>query len=157
LVVGVVFIVIGTFLLLEKLGLVPYGFSLHFWPTIFIVIGLVKIAYAGGRAAGTVLIAAGVLLQLNQMNVIRVRVWDLWPVLIIIVGAAMLWQALNREKPAISAIPQFDAFYIFGGGDRQVNTQKFQGARLMAVFGGYKVDLRRADFEGAQAVLEASA
>ena len=157
LIVGVVFIVIGTFLLLEQLGLVPRGFTLHFWPTIFIVIGLVKIAYAGGRAAGMAFIAAGVLVQLNEMNVIHVRLWDLWPLVIIIAGAAMLWYALNGSKPALSAIPQFDVFYIFGGGERQVGTQNFQGARLMAVFGGYKVDMRRADLDGAQAVIEASA
>src|SRR5438876_156662 len=61
---GVVFIVIGTVLLLEKLGYLPYGFVLHFWPTIFIVIGLVKIVYAGGRATGAALIALGGFLQL---------------------------------------------------------------------------------------------
>src|SRR5215469_11550108 len=88
LVVGVAFIVIGTQLLLEKLGLAPLGFTLHFWPTILIVIGLVKIAYAGGRPAGIALIAVGALVQLNEMNVIHVRFWDLWPVLIIIAGAA---------------------------------------------------------------------
>jgi predicted membrane protein len=157
LVVGVVFILIGTFLLLEKLGLVPHGFTLHLWPTIFIVIGLVKVAYADGRLAGIGLIGVGVLLQLSEMHVIRVRFWDLWPVLIIIAGAAMLWYALTGEKPALSAIPQFDACYIFGGGERQVNTQNFQGARLMAVFGGYKVDMRHADIDGAQAVIEANA
>ena len=33
---GVVFIVVGVFLLLEKLGVLPAGFVLHFWPSIFI-------------------------------------------------------------------------------------------------------------------------
>ncbi|HEY7353577.1 MAG TPA: DUF5668 domain-containing protein [Terriglobales bacterium] len=154
---GVVFIVAGTFLLLEKLGFVPHGFVLHFWPMIFIVIGLVKIVYAGGRPTGAVLVAVGVLLQLSEINVIHVNFWDLWPVLIIIAGLAMLWQALIREKPALSANPQFDAFYVFGGGDRQVNTRDFRGGRLMAIFGGYKVDFTHSDIEGDQAVLEANA
>lgn len=154
---GVVFIVVGTFLLLEKLGYLPNGFVLHFWPTIFIVIGLVKIIYAGGRPTGAALIALGVVLQLREMGFIHVNFWDLWPVLIIIAGVAMLWQALTSEAPVLSTNPNFDAFYIFGGGDRQVNTKNFRGARLMAVFGGYKVDLVHADIEGEQAVLEASA
>ena len=154
---GVVFIVVGLFLLLERLGFVPQGFALHFWPSIFIVIGLVKIIYAGGRPTGLVLIALGVLLQMNKMGVTHLRFWDLWPVLVIVAGVAMLWQALIRPGPALSANPQFDAFYIFGGGERQVNTKNFQGGRLFAVFGGYKVDFTHADMEADQAVLEASA
>jgi predicted membrane protein len=154
---GVVFIVVGTFLLLEKLGYIPQGFVLHFWPTIFIVIGLVKIIYAGGRPTGAVLIALGVLLQLREMGIIRVDFWQLWPLLIIIAGIAMLWQALVREAPAFSGTPHFDAFYIFGGGERRVSAKNFQYARLMSVFGGYKVDLRSADMEGDTAVLEANA
>ena len=154
---GVVFIVVGVFLLLEKLGVVPAGFVLHFWPSIFIVIGLVKIIYAGGRPTGAVLIGVGILLQLHEMGLIRLNFWDLWPVLIIIAGLAMLWQALVRETPALSGDPQFDAVYVFGGGDRQVNTKNFKGGRLFAVFGGYKVDFNRADIEGNQAVLGASA
>jgi predicted membrane protein len=154
---GVVFIVVGLFLLLERLGFVPEGFALHFWPSIFIVIGLVKIVYAGGRPTGAVLIGLGILLQLNEMGVTHLRFWDLWPVLIIVAGLAMLWQALIRQTPAVSANPQFDAIYVFGGGDRQVNTKNFQGGRLFAMFGGYKVDFTHADFEGNQAVLEANA
>lgn len=155
---GVVFIVIGTFLLLEKLGLLPDGFVLHFWPTIFIVIGLVKLSFSGNdRIVGVVLIAVGALLQLTEMDYLHVNIWDLWPVLIIIAGAVMLWQALVWKPSPGTSNPHFDAFYIFGGGDRQVNTTNFKGARLMAVFGGYKVDFRHADIEADQAVLEANA
>jgi predicted membrane protein len=154
---GVVFIVVGTVLLLEKLGYAPHGFTLQFWPTIFIVIGLVKIVYAGGRATGAVLIAAGVLLQLTEMDIIHVNVWDLWPVLIIIAGAAMLWQAIAWKAAPSSPNPQFDGFYIFGGGERQVNAKNFRGARLFSIFGGYKVDFTHADIEGDQAVVEANA
>src|SRR6266567_5608440 len=130
---GVVFIVVGLFLLLEKLGFVPPGFVIHFWPSIFIVIGLVKIIYAGGRPTGAILIALGILLQLNEMGIPHFHFWDLWPVLIIVAGVGMLWQALVKEKPAVSANPQFDAFYVFGGGDRQVNTKNFTGGNLFAV------------------------
>jgi predicted membrane protein len=154
---GVVFIVVGVFLLLEKLGVVPQGFALHFWPSIFIVIGLVKIVYAGGRPTGAVLIALGIFLQLHEMGIIHLNFWEMWPVLIIVAGLAMLWQALVRESPTLSADPKFDALYIFGGGDRQVNTKKFKGGRLFALFGGYKIDFAHADIDGDKAVLEASA
>ena len=154
---GVVFIVAGLFLLMEKLGWIPGGFVLHFWPMIFVLIGLVKVIYAGGRPTGVVLIALGIFLQLQQIGIIHLNFWDLWPVLIIIAGVGMLWQALVKEGPAISSNEQFDAVYIFGGGERRVNTSRYRGGRLFAMFGGYKVDFYHADFEGSQAVLEANA
>jgi predicted membrane protein len=154
---GVVFIVAGVLLMMEKLGWVPGGFVLHFWPMIFVVIGLVKIVYAGGRPTGVVLIGLGVFLQLQQMGLINLNIWDLWPVLIIVTGVSMLWQSLVKEGPAVSSNSRFDCVYIFGGGERQVNTKDFKGGRLFAMFGGYKVDFYHADFEGSQAVLEANA
>ena len=116
-----VFITVGLILLLEKLGFLPYGFALHFWPMVFVVIGIVKIAYAGGRPTGVVLIGLGVFLQLHEMGIIHLNFWDLWPVFIIVAGVAMLWQALVKEAPADSSNPQFDSLYIFGGGERQDN------------------------------------
>jgi predicted membrane protein len=154
---AVVFIVVGTVLMLEKLGYLPWGFAIHFWPMIFVVIGVVKLVYAGGRPTGAVLIGLGVLLQLNEMGITHLNFWDLWPVLIIVAGVAMLWQALHKESAGVSSNPNFDALYVFGGGDRQVNTKNFKGGSLFAVFGGYKVDFKNADIEGDQAVLDASA
>jgi predicted membrane protein len=154
---GVVFIVVGTVLLLEKLGYLPRGFALHFWPMIFIVVGIVKIAYAGGRVMGAVLIGAGVVLQLQQMGILSVEIWQLWPVLFIIAGIALLWQTLTKETSVGSANPEFDALYVFGGTERQINAKNFKGGSLFAVFGGYKIDFRHADMEGDRAVLEASA
>jgi predicted membrane protein len=152
-----VFIVVGSVLLLEKLGYLPWGFAIHFWPMIFVVIGVVKLVYAGGRPTGLVLIGLGVILQLNEMGITHLNFWDLWPVLIIIAGVAMLWQALYKESEGVSSNPNFDAFYVFGGGDRQVNTKNFKGGSLFATFGGYKVDFRNADIDGDQAILDASA
>ena len=163
---GVVLIVIGTVLLLEKLGYLPHDFALHFWPMIFIVIGIVKIAYAGGRAFGAGLIGVGVLLQLQQMGILRVELWQLWPAFLIIAGIVMLFQVLIRPNtPQISNAPdvpdsdppEFDSAYIFGGAERHINTKNFKSGRLFAMFGGYKIDFRHADMQSDTAVLEANA
>jgi predicted membrane protein len=154
---GIVFIVVGTVLLLEKLGYLPRGFALHFWPMIFIVVGLVKIVYAGGRVMGGVLITIGIVLQLQQTGILRVEFWQLWPVAIIIAGIGMLWQAFAQDKVPVITNPHFDSVYIFGGGERQVNTKQFKGGSLFALFGGYKIDLRHADMDTDQVVLEATA
>lgn len=163
---GVVLIVIGTVLLLEKLGYLPHDFALRFWPMIFIVIGIVKIAYAGGRAFGAGLIAVGVLLQLQQLDVLHVELIKLWPAVLIIAGVVMLFEVLMRPNtPLISNTPdvpdsdppEFDSAYIFGGAERHINTKNFKSGRLFAMFGGYKIDFRHADMQSDTAVLEANA
>ena len=154
---GVVFIVAGVFLLLEKTGYLPDGFVLHFWPMIFVLVGLVKIVYAGGRPTGFVLIAIGVFLQFYEMGLVHLNPWDLWPVFIIIAGVGMLWQALSRRESPVVTENEFDSLYVFGGGDRNINTKNFKGGSLFAVFGGYKIDFTHADMEGNQAVVEANA
>lgn len=169
---GVVLIVVGTVLLLEKLGYLPSGFALHFWPLIFIVIGIVKIIYADGRAIGSALIAVGILLQLQQSGILHVEFWQLWPAFLIIAGVVMLFQTMVRpplpdispnssspnpiEEPG-SENPEFDSAYVFGGAERHINTKNFRSGRLFAMFGGYKIDFRHADMQGDSAVIEANA
>ena len=154
---GLVFIVVGTFLLLERLGYLPSGFILHFWPSIFILIGLIKVIVPGGRPVGAILLAVGVFLQLREVGLIRVNFWELWPVFIIIAGVVMLWQAMAQKGPSLPCRPGLDGFYIFGGGERHVNAKDFKSARMVSIFGGYKVDLRHAEIDGSEAVIEANA
>lgn len=154
---GLVCIVVGTFLLLEKLGYLPTGLILHFWPSIFILIGLIKIIVPGGRPLGAVFVAVGVFLQLRELGLIHLSFWELWPVFIIVAGVVMLWQAMAQKGPSLPCSPGLDGFYIFGGGERHVNAKDFKSARMVSIFGGYKVDLRHADIDGTEAVIEANA
>jgi len=154
---GVIFIVVGTFLLLDKLGYLPSGLIFHFWPSIFILIGIIKIIFPGAKPVGAAFIAVGVFLQLHELGLVRMNFWELWPVFLIIAGLAMLWQAMTQKGAPTACRPELDGFYIFGGGERHVNTKDFKNARLLSVFGGYKIDLRHADIDGTQAVIEAFA
>jgi hypothetical protein len=43
---------------------------------------------------------------------------------------------------------------VFGGVDRHISGSDFQGAQCTAVFGGCKIDLRDAQIQGREAVLE---
>lgn len=52
---------------------------------------------------------------------------------------------------------EFDYMAIFGGIKQRVTVKNFRGGRLTAVFGGFEVDLTRADIDGQAAVIDASA
>lgn len=160
---GLLIVGVGVILLLSQMDVLPEGFVRHFWPVILIALGLLKIptgGCGGDRLVGLLLLAGGVIFQLNALGVTHVRVWDLWPLVIIIVGLSLVWQAVQGKfgGPALvmSAQSQLNSVYVFGGGERQVNTKDFRGGRLVAIFGGYKVDLTRAQMESNAAVIEAT-
>jgi LiaF transmembrane domain len=56
-----------------------------------------------------------------------------------------------------STDPEFDYMAIFGGIKQRVTVKNFRGGRLTAVFGGFEVDLTRADIDGPTAMIDASA
>jgi Domain of unknown function (DUF5668)/Cell wall-active antibiotics response 4TMS YvqF len=56
-----------------------------------------------------------------------------------------------------STDPEFDYMAIFGAIKQRVTVKNFRGGRLTAIFGGFEVDLSRAEIEGPAAVIDASA
>ncbi|HTU35685.1 MAG TPA: DUF5668 domain-containing protein [Candidatus Acidoferrum sp.] len=56
-----------------------------------------------------------------------------------------------------SANPEFDYMAIFGAIKQRVTVKNFRGGRLTAFFGGFEIDLLRADIDGPSAVIDASA
>lgn len=52
---------------------------------------------------------------------------------------------------------EFDYMAIFGGIKQRIAVKNFRGGRLMAICGGFEIDLTRADIEGHSAVIDASA
>jgi predicted membrane protein len=164
LVAGIAVISIGVILLLNQFDVFPIDVALRFWPVVLVVVGLVKALTGndrGERVFGGILILAGTILQLNFMGITHITWNQAWPMFIIIVGVMLIVHALS-EKPRYENLefttdPHQNSFYIFGGGERQVTAKDFQSAKLGAIFGGYKVDLTRADMAGNEAYVEANA
>jgi hypothetical protein len=66
-------------------------------------------------------------------------------------------ESINNWTGKESTDPEFDYMAIFGGIKQRVTVKNFRGGRLTALFGGFEVDLTRADIEGQTAVIDASA
>jgi predicted membrane protein len=170
LLIGVVIIGWGVAILLNQLG-VASARVFTFWPLILVVFGLANLFEdgRGGRHVwGIVMVTCGLLLMGNELGLLRVR-WDMiWPVIIIAVGLVMIWQSLGGGSKDLRAFIRFDqwttkltdadvdAMAIFGGFKRRLQTKAFRGGRVIAMFGGYQLDLRQCDIEGDQAILEAT-
>lgn len=160
---GVIVILIGVVLLLNQLGMFPRHIVIEFWPAVLIVVGLIKLL-AGNegrdRVVGGALLAAGVILQTNALGYTRFTWNEVWPLLIIFAGVMLLVHAAagkDQSPPSWTSPEDMNSFYLFGGGERKLNTKEFRGGRLFAIFGGYEVDLTRADMAGNEAFIEANA
>ena len=160
---GLVIIALGVVLLLNQFGLLPLRIVLHFWPTVLIVVGIIKLLAGdnrGDRVVGAVLIGVGAVWQTNALGLTHITWGQAWPLVIILVGVLFILYSMSDHgdhNRKFTSDPDAGSFYIFGGGERQVNAKDFRGSKMFAVFGGYELDLVHADMEGTEAYIEANA
>ncbi len=161
---GLLIIVIGAIFLLGNLGKVDVGDLISdYWPLILIVIGLWHLVAHSFRQVGTgfILIVIGSVFMLIKWGVLGVSFWEIfWPVLIIGVG---LWILLKpRFKGYAGKIPEIkeddlDAFVIFAGINRRLESKEFRGGKATALFGGIELDFYNAKLAGNQATVDLTA
>jgi predicted membrane protein len=162
LVLGVLVIVIGMLFLLDNLGIIDFRHALAFWPLAFILAGVIKLfdtSSRNGYVVGAVLIAVGVTLMLNRLGFVYLSWRTLWPVLLIAMGALVVYRAVAVRRHAVPSLkdePGSDAIVdvtaILGGFERRIATPAFRGGEVTAILGGCTLDMRGASIVG-EAVL----
>jgi predicted membrane protein len=76
-----------------------------------------------------------------------VNFWHVfWPAVIILLGLGMIFGTghffRRRHANTISSGDDYlDEVAVFGGGERVIHSDSFKGGRMVAVFGGSKIDL----------------
>jgi predicted membrane protein len=168
---GLIIVLVGLALLLHHMGVIPFDPVARFWPLLLVVFGVMNLLTRSGRFFGFLLILAGAFLQLNKLGITHLSFADLWPVALIAIGLLLMWGSLEtsgffrakakalhdfREQVAGatgSSPTMLNAVAVFGGCERRVATQNFQGGRATAFFGGIELDFRDAEMD-AEAILE---
>jgi predicted membrane protein len=160
LLMGLLIISIGIIFTLDNLGVTDGPTYLRYWPVGLIAIGLLKMQQArggGGAFAGLLFIVAGGWLLLESFEIVRLSVWELWPVLLVFFGASMVWQGLygrsRRSYDSTDASAIISGLAILGGVSRGSSSPNFKGGDLTAILGGCEIDLRQAAIDG-EAVLD---
>ncbi len=157
-IVGIIIIAMGVLFLLENLGYVSNVDFWEFWPVIPIIIGLNML----GRPAevrqplgGIILVMVGTLFLLHNLAIIPWDIGDFWPVFVILIGLFVLKNALFRGSPRAQGSSDYVSLsLVLGGGDFKFNTQNFKGGKVDAIMGGGTVDLRQAEIDGDEAVID---
>lgn len=168
---GFLIVLCGLGLLLYQLGVMPFNPVARFWPLLLIAFGVMNLLTHSGRFFGFLLILAGAVLQLNKLGLTHLSFAELWPLALIALGLLLMWGSLEtrgflRSKAKVlqdfrdqvagaAGGPQamLNAVAVFGGCERRVTGQNFQGGKVTAVFGGVELDFRDADIES-EAILE---
>ena len=161
---GLIVAGLGVLFLLSNLEIVHIYSWWQLWPVVLIGIGATKLVDDPAhheKAAGAIMIIAGGVILASTFGWLPWRVWDLWPVAIIGVGVVMLIQRLGQiDQQAHWTIappnPRTGGLAIFSGFDRRINGE-YGGAEYIAVFGGGKVNLRRAEITADAVVVHVQA
>jgi predicted membrane protein len=160
-VIGVVVIALGLVFLLDNFAVIHAGDITRYWPAVFIVLGALMALQAdrrGGRVWGVTLAVIGLLMVLRRMDLIAFSLWDLWPLVLVAIGASMLWRGGGRRKLFVAGPAATDDSFVagtavLGGFARRVVSKDFRGGEVTAVMGGAELDLRQAEMRSAFAEL----
>jgi predicted membrane protein len=163
LVPAIILIAVGAIFLLNNLHIVYAHDLFRYWPAILIAVGIVKLVDStdnSGRVGGGVLVGLGAVFLAQSLGFLDIHFWDLWPLILIGIGLAMLfetnlaWHVGIKSRESVSGAKESA---VFSGGKRVINDQDFRGAKYDAVFGGFEIDLRRANMVVDEAVLDLNA
>jgi predicted membrane protein len=172
---GVILIVIGCILILDKLNLIPDSLAnmLISWQMLLVGIGVLSLI-GGNRTGGTILIVIGGFFMVPELITVPYEIRKIyWPLILVAIGVALLLRqrdSLHHSRPNFNFNPKpgepatnfpndnthntFDDFVIFGGREIFINSQAFAGGKATSIFGGMEFDLRKASMVPGGAVID---
>jgi predicted membrane protein len=162
---GLALVAIGVLLLLNQNGILRFSDIWRLWPLVLVAGGVVRLTQCGstGRFLGGLLIALGLILEAAEFRLIPYTIWELWPLGIIALGLLLFWQSLQAKEEREPGWkveftgPAVNHLSIFGGGERRISAPDFTRADVLAIFGGYKLDLRKATLKDSKGIVDATA
>jgi predicted membrane protein len=170
---GVILIVVGVILILERLNLIPESMAdlLISWQMLLIGIGGLSLI-GGNRTSGIILMVIGGTFMIPELITVPHELRKIYfPLILVAIGIAILMrqrdhQKLNINQAPIINVPEdksnpnfnsfntFDDFVIFGGREIFVNSQNLAGGKATSIFGGIEFDLRKAGLQPGGAVID---
>lgn len=161
-VLGLGVLALGVLLTLDNLDIMNVEHLFSYWPVLLIMLGLAHLIQSGRDrrlGAGLLWLVIGVLLLLHTLSIWAFNVWSLWPLLLVLLGAQLLWRALTRGRGQIDpeSASFFDATAVMGGVQRHIACDDFQGGDAMAMLGGCEIDLSDCGSAGEPAEIHAFA
>jgi hypothetical protein len=165
----------GLLFTLDNFGVIYADDWLDWWPALLIVFGAGLIATGNSnsdRMGGGFWALVGSALLLDNLELFAFSVWDLWPLVLVGVGAMLLMRGLRPKRATVVAAPgdlqvgegapgvpfeedaAIHAFAMMSGVARKNHSVGFQGGTAVAIMGGVELDLRGATLAGGRATID---
>lgn len=161
---GLIFIFIGIGVLLNQLGIWNFGDIMSlWWPLIIIFVGLVQITNKSiSITGGLIIVGIGVFFQLKELGILTQSLGAFfWPIVLIIIGIKIIFSQSDRsylrEKIKEISDEYIDYFVVFSGLENRNLCKSFKGGKVIAIFGGADIDLRKSELSREGAALDLTA
>ena len=158
LVIGFGILILGLLWTLDNLDILESEPITRWWPVVLIIIGAVQLLDRRANKTGPViLMIIGTVLVLRRADLIGFTVGDLIPLLIALLGAKLIWDAVRRRSatPVLAgdADSTVHAFAMMAGLKRKNVSTEFRGGDANAIMGGVELDLRSAQIRDGESVV----
>lgn len=159
-IIGLIFLLVGGGLVLERADIWDFGQVLStWWPLFIIAVAALQLLTRSAPLVFTVILfGIGVILQAIRLDMLPSETWSyLWPAGLILAG---VWLVLSRGRgPGRRDVADdmVRSVVAFGGSNPRVTSKQFRGGSLTALFGGAELDLLDAALAPEGAVLEVTA
>jgi predicted membrane protein len=144
-------ILLGLLLLANNFGVLDYEIKRYLfrWEVILIFLGIVFISGRGNKSTGIILLIIGSVFYLRDFLHFHLNFWQIfWPSLLILAGLMIIFRHKLDKEWRRNPLPMNDHFIdeiaVFGGGDRVITSQQFQGGKVTAIFGGLNFNMLKA-------------
>lgn len=153
---GILLIALGAALALKAFDLITFNiFFDGWWTLLFIIPAIIGLFTERDKTGNVIVLVIFSLIFLSSQSFIESdMIWKLaLPAIIVIIGASLVFSSFKKKKAETvkDTITESGAaresFAAFSGTDVRLEGERFDGARLTAVFGGIKYDLRGAVIE----------
>lgn len=148
---GVGIALLGFLFLANNFGIFDYEIRRYIfrWEVILILLGVVFLAGRGNRTTGIILLVIGSVFYLRDFFHYSFSFWQIfWPGILILAGLLIIFRhQLDRgrgKNKMFTGEHYIDEIALFGGGDRVVTSQEFQGGKVTTVFGGLNYNMLKA-------------
>jgi hypothetical protein len=101
LVIGVSIILAGVLFTLDNLHIIRAATYLSYWPVVLVVLGVAKVVQSRRwteYAWSLAIMVAGLWLLGENIGLVSVSIWTLSPLLLVLLGASMVWREIGRAS-----------------------------------------------------------
>jgi predicted membrane protein len=157
---GAILLAAGGFLLLNNFNLLGWYIEdiIFSWQMLLIAIGFISLA--GRNYTGAIILFAigGFFLLPDIFNTMDINFIKLfWPIVIIIIGLTLIIRRKSyagSKKNSEYTDNYIDEMNIFGGSERIITSEYFEGGKITSIFGGSNVNLKNVKLKNGYAEIE---